>query len=189
MAWDVLSDGRVAANWEWHDYAIHVWNADGTKDRVIDRAYEPFPRTDQEKERAYRRLSPTLRWVQGGEIKVAETERIVESIHARPDGTLWVLTNRGARTAPKGAIATFDVFDERGRFVQQITLVGEGDPRNDGFFFSGDRFYVVTGLVDAQDAARGGGTSGGFTDEEPEEDPEPVAVICYKLSDSPLVRQ
>ena len=44
------------------------------------------------------------------------------------------------------------VFDGDGRFATQVTLLGEGDFREDGFHVVGNRLYVVTGLRSARDA-------------------------------------
>jgi hypothetical protein len=72
-------------------------------------------------------------------------------------------------------VGVFDVFDAEGRFVRQVALQGEGDPLEDGYFFVGDRFFVVTGFLDAAMAAQGAAL------EEDEEEPLPMEVICYRL--------
>jgi hypothetical protein len=79
------------------------------------------------------------------------------------------------RDCPKGALGTFDVFDAEGRYLRQVTLMGDGDPLQDGYFFVGDRLYVVTGFLDAAMAAAGGGS------EDIADEAEPMAVICYQV--------
>jgi hypothetical protein len=81
------------------------------------------------------------------------------------------------RLRPEGAIGVFDVFDRDGRYVRQLTLMGEGDPLDDGIFILGDRVFVITDLLDADLA-----THGGKKGEEAEMDEaEPIEVICYSL--------
>ena len=101
----------------------------------------------------------------------------------RDDGTLWVLSSPGARSAGNGAVGTFDVFDQKGRFVQQVTLEGQGKPYQDNYIFDGDLLYIVTDFIQAYLALQGGGTE---ETAEGEEEPEPMAVICYKIDGSKL---
>ena len=60
-----------------------------------------------------------------------------------------------ARDLAPGVLATFDVFDENGRYVQEIVARGDFDPEADGLFLDGDYLMVVTDLVSARDALRG----------------------------------
>ena len=68
------------------------------------------------------------------------------------------------------------VFDDDGRFIRQVTLLGEGDPRSDHYYFLGDRLFVARRAMGALDAM--------FKRDRPgleEDGPEPMAVICYRL--------
>lgn len=176
LQWDVGPDGRVYANRVFDEYRIDVWNPDGSVDRTITRAYEPRERTPAEMDRA----SKSFRVIINGrepERKISKTDRDVQRIYVRDDGTLWVLSGRGALDRPDGVLGTFDVFDENGRFVRQAILRGEGSIERDGLYFVGDRLFVVTHLVSARRSMYGGGQG----EEEEDEDIEPMAVICYDL--------
>ena len=180
MNWDMAPDGRVFANWQFDDYAVHVWNPDGTKDRVIRRDYAPRVRSEEERERAYQRMSPMLRRIPNSTLTVSDSDQAITGLYVRDDGSAWVLTSRGAKDAPDGAIGQFDVYDLDGRFRKQVTLMGEGDQQDDGFFFAQDRVFVVLGLQSARMAQRGGGeTSSG--DELEMDDADPITIICYAL--------
>ena len=48
--WAVAPDGRVAAALSFEDYRIHVWNADGTLDRIIERPGLPGGQADRRRE-------------------------------------------------------------------------------------------------------------------------------------------
>ena len=82
----------------------------------------------------------------------------------------------GAPNLAKGTLGTFDVFNPQGQFVKTVTLQGEGDPLEDLYVFEKDRLYVVTSFLQAAMSAEG---VDGLYDET--EEPEPMAVICYRL--------
>jgi hypothetical protein len=178
--WDMSPDGRVFANWEFGEYAVHVWNADGTKDRVIEMDYEPRVRSADEKEQAYQRMSGFIRRIPNSELRISENAQAIQNIFVRDDGSLWVLSSRGAIDAPEGSIGQFDVYDKDGRFAKRITLEGEGDYTDDGYFFSKDRLYVVLGLRSSAAAMQGGRTDSDGNDVDIDE-AEPIAVVCYEL--------
>lgn len=176
--WTVANDGRIFAVTTHPDYAIMVWNGDGTMDRVIKRDYKHLARNAEE-----------LAWIKGiyeaftrqapnSTIEVEPNWKDIQNIYPMEDGTLWVLSSDGFNKRPAGSVGVFDVFDKKGRFVSQITLKGQGDPRNDGYFFVKDRLYVVTDFLQAAMAAQGGGTD----TEESDEEPEPMEIICYKVN-------
>lgn len=180
--WAPMADGRVFAVLRNGDYAINVWNPDGSLDRIVERAYTPLPRTSDEIDRTkeiYKRFTAQL---PNATIKVSDNAPAVQNIFARNDGSIWVLTGRGARQMPDGAIGTFDVFSPEGHFVRQVSLIGEGDPMTDQYLFEGDRLFVITGFLDA---AMNAFTQGG-ADDEVDEYAEPLEVICYSLDDDAI---
>lgn len=181
MVWDVGFDGRVYASRDFEAYRLDVWLPDGSPDRFIEREYEPRRRSDEEMKRAEARL-PVWMGRRGRGIsverKISRTDRDIMHIYPRDDGSLWVISSQGGLDAPDGAIATFDVFDENGHFVRQVTLKGEGDFPEDGLHFVGNRLYVVTGLMSARAAMAGTGREEDYEDEE---ELTPMTVICYDL--------
>lgn len=175
--WTVSNDGRVFAAPTYDKYAIHVWNPDGSFDRIVEREYTPQKRTPEEIELVTSILQVFIRQVPNGKIKVHDYNSNVEQIHTRSDGSMWVLSSEGSRDKPDGAIGVFDLFDKAGKFVTQVALIGEGDPTVDGYYFVGDRLYVVTDLLQASLTLQSGGQPFDIGDEEP----EPMSVICYEI--------
>jgi hypothetical protein len=178
--WAPMADGRVFAVLTNSDYTIKVWNPDGTVDRIIEREYTPLERTAEEIEEVkeiYRRFTAQ---VPNARIEVSDMAPVVQNIFTRHDGSIWVLTGRGANEQPKGTLGTFDVFDPDGRFVRQVTLKGEGDPERDQYIFEGGRLYVITGFLDA--AMNAFAAPSGEEDAD-EEEAKPLEVICYELDD------
>ena len=178
VLWTADRDGRVYINDNFDSYAIDVFDRAGNRERVIEREYEHRKRSAEEMERN----KPKVMIRRGGktvepETKASPTDRDIMDIQWREDGTLWVLPSRGVYDQADGVIATYDMYDGQGRFVRQVSIRGEGSFEDDGLHFVGERMYVVRGLRSAQDAMHGEGGGG-----EEEEDPGPMAVICYDLS-------
>ena len=175
--WAMSKDGRVAAALSFDDYRIHVWNPDGSLKHIIDRpSYKPVPRDAVAKKRFQKFFESITRWNRGSTFEVSETHSAVQGIWYRDDGSLWVMSAAGAWGRDEGALAHVDVYDDKGRYVQRVKLVTEGDPVEDGLFFSGNRMYRVTDLFSAAMASLGGGT-----EEDVAEDVEPVSVVAYRM--------
>lgn len=175
--WTVAQDGRVFAVTNYQGYNIHVWKKDGSLDRIIDVVHDARKRTQEETDIVRSIYEIFARRIPNGRVELSEYIQDVERIFSREDGSLWVLSGEGARDKPDGSIGMFDVFDSEGHFVRRVTLMGQGDPLTDGYHFVGDRLYVVTDLMQAALSLQAGGESFQIGDEEP----EPMAVICYEL--------
>ncbi len=181
--WRTSPDGRIFAVTVHSDYQVDVWNQDGTIDRVIEREYERLPRKAEDKEFVKGIYEAFTRQIPNVNIKVDDNWTDILGIYPRQDGTLWVMSSRGGVDQPDGTIGVFDVFDKQGRYMTRVTLKGQGDPQQDGYFFVGDRLFVVTDFLQAAMAAQGGGTDATMDEEE---EPEPMAVICYRLDTSAI---
>ena len=178
--WATNSAGtHVYACVEHFPYKINVWNADGSLAHIIEREYKRHSRSKEDMERVEAIYEGFTRRVPGNsEYKIYDTNKDIQAIYPRNDGSLWVLTSRGMHERPDGSIGTFDVFNRDGHFVREVTLMGEGDPNQDSFLFVDNRLYVLTGFLEAAMAAQGGGGDG----EEAEDlEAEPMGIICYNL--------
>jgi hypothetical protein len=179
--WTASPDGRTFVCPEFQKYTINVWGPDGKLQRVIHREYPEHVRTAEEKEWLLGLYKGFTRQIPIPDIKyeIEDIYNQVGSLNAREDGTLWVQTSRGSFGLDDGIVGVWDVFDERGRFVRQVTLKGEGRPRRDGYFFAGDRLFVVTDWLHALMALQGGG--GQSAEEEEDDEPELMQVISYRV--------
>jgi hypothetical protein len=187
--WDSFRNGRWAAAPDGHIYAaptfqayeINVWNGDGKLERVIEREYPDHMRSEEEKERLLEIYKGFTRRIPIPNIKyeIEDKYNPIGTMTVRDDGSLWVQTSRGRFGLDDGVVGMWDVFDRDGQFVKQVTLKGEGDPQQDGFFLVGDRLFVVTDFLDAMMALQGGG--GGSDDEEEDDEVEPMEVISYRV--------
>jgi hypothetical protein len=175
--WAVAPDGRVAAALSFDDYRIHVWNADGTVDRIIERPdYPEVKRNDAEMDRFQTMYDAFTRWNRGSTFRVSDHHQAVQDVFFREDGTLWVQSGAHRWRAPAGVFTSYDVYDTVGRFLQRVDLVADADAVEDGLFFAGNRAFVVTDLYNALMARMGGDS------EEMEDiDAEPVTVISFEF--------
>jgi hypothetical protein len=175
--WTVGIDGRVYACTNYTDYRIQVWNPDGTTNRVIETQYTHQKRTPEEKKIVEDLMGTFARQIPNATVKISDLNKDIETIFMNDDGSLWVLTSDGTRNLPDGTAGVFDVFDNEGRLVRRVTVQVPGNPLTDAYYFVGNRFYVVTDLLQAAISLQSGGQSFKIGDEEP----EPMSVICYEL--------
>jgi hypothetical protein len=178
--WTASPDGRVFARGSFTDYEVRVWAPDGELDRIIHREYPPHRRRREEIEDIGERWNRRFRWHPNLDLEIEENWAPIHDLYAQGDGTLWVRTSRGWRAQDEGLMASFDVFDREGRFVQEISFRGEFDPENDGLFLEDEYAIVVTDLVSAFNAFKAVGGEA----EALEKDPVPMTVICYRLGEA-----
>ncbi len=179
------ADGRTCVVPTRDEYAIHVFDADGKPEMVVEREYQPIARSDREYENlrliyesALTQLPVEYKLVV--ERQAAALAYMQRGLRFRPDGSIWALSGRGVRDLPPGVLAVFDVFDRSGEFVKQVELRGPGDAVRDGIFFAGeDRIVVVKGYMESLGAQFGSGTTA--ADDE-DDGGSKLAVVCYSLS-------
>jgi len=175
----VAGDGRVYVQSQFDAYAIDVFAPDGKRERVIERAYTHRKRTAKEMEDSRPRIR--MRRNHGmlqPKNHVSTTDRDVFALYARPGGSLWVVSSRGARDQKSGTLVTFDEFRDTGHFTRQVAVRGTGHFTEDGIFLEGNRLIVVLGMRSAQRAMLGS-VMGGNTESE---ETGPLEVVCYDLS-------
>lgn len=175
--WAIDDEGRVYVAMSWDEFRVDVWSSDGVMERIVKRPQDARKRSAEEKTRYEAIYKPFLQQLPNAQIEIEDHDHPIVQVYAAGDGWFWVQTCHGAFDRPDGSLGTFDLFDNEGRFVQQVTLMGEGDPLRDAFGFIDDRLYVLKGLLDAQLSAQGGASEEAGADEL-----EPMSVICYRLN-------
>jgi len=186
--WTASADGKLFVNDAFDAYEIKYYGADAKLARVATREYQHRSRNKKEMEEGRPRMM--IRRGGGGgqrfEATASPTDPDVVSMFAREDGTLWVLSSRGARDLPKGTLARFDVFDANGHYVREITVQGDASWSRDGIQIVGDRLVVLKGLRSAQRAMMAGMAEDSA---EEEEEAEPMAIVCYRLDPQPTAKR
>jgi hypothetical protein len=189
-AWTAGADGKVYVNDAFDTYEIKYYGADAKLLRVATREFQHRSRSKQEMEEFRPRMM--MRGGRGGgrgqrfDAVPSPTDPDVMQMFARDDGTLWVLSSRGARDCPKGTMARFDVFDANGHFVREVSVQGDANYAQDGIMLIGDQLVVLKGLRSAQRAMMAAMGSEGS---EQEEEAEPMAIVCYRLDPQPTAKK
>lgn len=171
-------DDRVYVAGTRNQYRINVYQPDGTFDRVITRPYEHQPREQKEIDRIEGRLKNQLSRLPGARWEISKTEPDISALRLGPDGNIWVEGSRGGVDQPDGVFFTWDIFDPDGHFIEQVAAHCPGDGTDDILLWR-ERYAVqVTGFYEAVRSLQGGGGS----DEEVDEEAEPMEIICYKVA-------
>jgi hypothetical protein len=179
---DLGRDGRLYVATERNEYRIEVHTPDGTVERVIEREFESWPRTKQQKKAARLNLEAVGHYypyaLQG--VTIEDTEPDISGVHLRDDGSLWVSNSRDLANLPEGIMASFDVYDPAGHFTHKVHIAGEGDPDRDAMYLVDDQHLVqVTGATDAWRSSQAVNQEA----EDPAAEEEiALELICYQVS-------
>jgi hypothetical protein len=178
-AWALGPDGRLYTAAERDKYAIHVTTPDGILERVIEREFKPWKRSQQDKDRV---LDGVVMIINNERVvpdaKIEDHDPCVVSIRVMDDGSIWALNSLGNREQPDGILQTYDVFDPQGQLVKQVAVACEGDGREDELHILGNgRYVLVRGLFDAFQSMYGG--SGSEDGDANMAAAAPLEVICF----------
>ena len=173
-------DGRVYTPRDRENYAINVFLADGTLDRVIER---PDFKTWTRNKLDTRRVRTLFESWAGANpdtwprFDLKKTDRAINTLHIDGQGRLWVQHSRSNRDLPDDTFLSLDLYDAQGHWQREVRLVCEGSSVSDGFRFLGDgRILLIKGFVVARLACLGSGTA-----TLGEEETESIEGICYRL--------
>ncbi|MEZ4386158.1 MAG: 6-bladed beta-propeller [Candidatus Krumholzibacteriia bacterium] len=167
--------GRLVVGEPREDYAVSVYAADGTLERVFGRAYEPLRRDKAIKARFQAIMDAQLRQMPPGtQTEVADMTQTIWGIYCHPDGTYWVTTARGMYTPPQGVLTSWDVFGADGEFLRQVEARVPGKPGVDMLLLTDHGYALeITGFWDAVLSSMGATAQN--------EDAEAMEIICYKV--------
>jgi len=173
-------DGRVYTCRSRDSYTIDVYCPDGTLEHVIERSFRYRGRTDREMRRARAVFNAARRLIPFDiELELATAEPVVTSLFVDGDGNLWVKHSRSGDNLPEGIVSTYDLFDPKGRYLQEVSFACEGNPLYDELEFLVDgRVLLIKGAV----LSRWSTFDFGTVDWNDEEDVTPMEVICYRMN-------
>jgi hypothetical protein len=169
---DVAADGTVVVCIPRDELEISWFTPEGTLLQSATLPVKPWPRNQRAHDRMYSILKRQADHMPGTEPVPAATEPVVVDLMLRDNGDVWCLTSRSMWEAEDGTFASYDVFNEKGIYTQQVRIVCEGDATRDRLLISGDRAYRVAGYWDAVNRVQGTAT---------EKDIEPMSVTCYRI--------
>jgi len=173
-------DGRVYTPRDRESYAVNVFLADGTLDRVIER---PGFKTWRRNKLDTRRITALFEAWAGANpetwprFDLEATDRAINTLHIDGQGRLWVQHSRSNRDLPEGTFLSLDLYDPAGVWQREVRLTCEGSPISDGIRFLRDgRILLIKGFVVARLACLGSGTA-----TLGEDDTETIEIICYQM--------
>jgi len=175
--WALGEDGRVYTASYRNDYALNVYNPDGSLDRVIKREYEPIKRTADQMQEYIDSRKARVRVSYPFEVIPADTDQTIRRVTFGPDGNLWVQSGRSNLDLADGIIETYDIFDPDGNFIYRYALKCEGDGKEDVLHVVlRDQAIQVTGYFSAMNALLSGGVQ-----VEEDKEPAPMEIIYHRV--------
>lgn len=137
-------------------YRIKVYSTDGQLKRIIQRAYQPYQRTEAEKEAV---AEGAMMFRRGRQIEVetvvAEHDPCVLRLDVDDGGELWVQHGHSTKGLPPGVVLSLDHFDEGGNYIERVDFACPGDPDSDRLIRLGKgRFVLISGLAEAIESFR-----------------------------------
>jgi hypothetical protein len=180
-AYAIGPDGFIYTAPSRDDYRIEVYRPDGGLVRTIEREFRNRPRTPRENRRVEAIFASATRQLPG-EVRqtLEETNQVIAGLFVDAAGNLWVKHCRSGDDRSPGVLLTYDLFDPEGRYVQEVSVAGEGNPLYDDLEFLPDgRVLLIKGYVLAQWSSFDFGT----VDWNDEEEVSPLEVICCRLID------
>jgi hypothetical protein len=157
--WDVTNGGGLLFGVS-DQYRFKVISSDGALERIVTRAYEPEPVSQEDIERAVSHLearwrsmglSPSTRAELSQQQHFNELFPAFRALYEGPSGTTWAQKQKPPSEMVEGeapphtwpsdwARQEWDVFDSGGRFLGAVTM----PPRFTPAVFRGDRIYGVS---------------------------------------------
>jgi 6-bladed beta-propeller len=171
------ADGKVVTALPRNGYEITVFNPDGSTDRIIEREYEPWQRSQRAKDRmdAFTQ-GLLLQFPPNTPYENSDVEQDIEAMYVQDDGSIWCLSSRAMWEPKPGVLHTYDVFSAEGEFIKQVDVRCEGSSDRDLLVFTKDDLvFQVTGFFEAILAMQAGGAG------SDESEAEPMEVICYRV--------
>jgi hypothetical protein len=179
--WALLEDGRLFVAPLRNRYRLNVYATDGRLDRVIERDYAPYRRTDDERTLQRRIMEARAAHLRGEvEIAISDTDPDIVRVCRGPDGNVWIETSRGRRPREPGVMMLWDVLDPEGHFRRQVAVEAPHDACDDRLLFAGpDRVVVITGYYATRREFTTHGLIGSQGDGS--EASGPMTVVMYRV--------
>ena len=181
--WDLGPQDRLYAAPDRNAYRIEILEPDGSLVRVIERDYESYTRTAEDRQLAMRYVKAVFQNYPRPpqEYTILDTDADIAGLRVTGSGEVWVTTSRSARDLPDGVGIIYDVFNPEGEYVRQAAVHGSFDPDRDLLRFLGeDRFMVVIGAGEGYLNSMGVGSDEGEETEEAEDVPL-IEAIYYEI--------
>ena len=118
------------------------------------------------------------------DIKLDKTDRDIAEMLVRDNGELWVFSSHSKDKQKEGILGPFDVFDNEGRYIRNVSVEVDYESKKDTWFIQQDRLYVIKRGAGAIKNAFAGIAGISFDDPDEtdeEEDLLPPEIVCYRI--------
>ena len=155
-----------------HDYRFTIYDHSGRRLADGDRIYAPWQRKAEEVEECRSYWKSFFRRYDDVEVLVSSFERSIYAVHGRPNQTVWIEHSRGWFDTAEGVALTFHAFDQAGRYLREIQLLGEISAEEDA------AYVLQSGVVIVRAATSSWlGSVGAHSSTESEDD----TIVFYDL--------
>lgn len=187
--WDISPDGRIFVAPYFDQYKILVFDCAGTKQATIQAEYNPVRRS-AEQLAELEKENRLLQKVEGKTVDIYPYKRDISGLFCRPNSNMWVLSSRGELDCPENQLGIFHVFDNGGRYLYNLSLIVDYNPKRDSFRIDKDLLFILKEsqmMPATTSTARFGNSMVITSSREPERETsaddgaEPFSVICYRL--------
>jgi hypothetical protein len=128
VAWDTTNDGLLVWSTARDAYRLEYHDLDGNLQKVVEREFAPYRRTDADRQDIRDGMRITVNGVrQEVEFHLLDTEPTIHALRALPDGNLAVFTCYQRRGLPDGVVMRYDLHDRSGALLAEVRLRGDLD--------------------------------------------------------------
>jgi hypothetical protein len=181
-AWDLTADGTLVLARERDRYRLEFISPDGELQRVSERPFTPWHRTDEDRQKR----SDEVIYTVGGEkvdvkTHIMATDEAIRSLQVMADGSIWVSSCYGNRELPEGVYRRYDVLAPAGDLLAEVRIVCAADSEEDSLMpLENSCFLWIKNAASAAQAMYAG-MPGNEDDEaaEPREDEDSMLEVIY----------
>ncbi len=178
--WDVDASGRVCAAPLRNEYEVAIIDCPNTPMCTLVRNRKPCPRPDVVQTTLGNVRRSRFGWMKKPvTVELEEAWPAVRSVHAMPDGDVWVLGECSCVQVGDSMELTYDVFDESGGLVRRVLISVPGNVLFDRcFLLSDNRAVVVREFGDQADEY-----VAALRELELGPQAEGTGIVCYQLDE------
>ena len=174
--WDLTAAGQIVVCTDRDVYRLEFLDLDGAVLRVVERDFEPYRRTAEDKDEI---RDGTRMYMNGVRQEIVfhllDTEPVISGLVARPDGKIRVTTCYSTRDLPDGVVVRHDIHGADGTLLEEVRITGDCDLEFDALRLLPDgRAVVLRNYEAAMRAARSMVEEG----DEAREDATFEVIVC-----------
>jgi len=181
-AWDLTADGTLVLAQERDRYRLEFISPDGELQRISERAFTPWQRTDEDRQKR----SDEVIYTVGGEkvdvkTHILPTDPAIQGIQIMADGSIWVSSCYADRELPEGVNQRYDVFSPGGELRAEVRIACDADREEDSLLALENGHFLWIRNATSASRAMYAGLPGNKEDEDaaPQESEDVMLEVIY----------